>query len=121
MKQKTNAVNCITKENIQIIGAELKRRRINQSQTLVNLSGVCSISYISKIENGKIIPKMSVLRELCEEQGMSNEELETLLNIDSLIEKCIESMFWNDDGSISNIYKTVSLFDNYKTCFIIIK
>ena len=30
----------ISKENIQIIGAELKRRRINQSQTLVNLSSV---------------------------------------------------------------------------------
>ena len=118
MKQKTNAVNCITKENIQIIGAELKRRRINQSQTLVNLSGVCSISYISKIENGKIIPKMSVLRELCEEQGMSNEELDTLLNIDSLIERCIENMFWNNNKNISNIYETVNFFDNYKTSFI---
>ena len=44
----------LSKETVKIIGAELKRRRINQSQTLVNMSGICSVSYISKIENGKI-------------------------------------------------------------------
>ena len=40
----------LSKETVKIIGAELKRRRINQSQTLVNMSGICSVSYISKIE-----------------------------------------------------------------------
>ena len=118
MKQKFIENSSISKENIQIIGAELKRRRINQSKTLVNLSGVCSISYISKIENGKIIPKMNVLEELCEEQGMSKEELDTLLNVDTLIEQCIESMFWRNDENISNIYSAVNLFDNYKISFI---
>ncbi len=57
MQVVENNIQNLSKENVQIIGAELKRRRINQSQTLVNMSGICSVSYITKIENGKIIPK----------------------------------------------------------------
>lgn len=108
----------ISKENIQIIGAELKRRRINQSQTLVNLSSVCSVSYISKIENGKIIPKLNVLRDLCEEQGISQDELNTLLMVDDLIDRCIDAMFWNNRQKIMDTYNQVYLFDNYKVTLI---
>lgn len=112
-----NLVN-VSKKNIQIIGAELKRRRINQSKTLVNLSSVCSVSYISKIENGKIIPKLHVLQELCEEQGITNEELETLLRVDDLIDKCVEAMFWDEQNKIADFYNQVYLFDNYKVTLI---
>lgn len=104
----------VSKETIQIIGAELKRRRIYMSKTLVNLSSVCSISYISKIENGKIIPKYTVLRELCIEQGITEEELQTLLEVDSLIEDCLEALFWSDKTKISNIYNKIYMMDNYK-------
>ena len=108
----------LSKETVKIIGAELKRRRINQSQTLVNMSGICSVSYISKIENGKIIPKYSVLKELCEEQGITSEELDTLLNVDKLIEQTVEALFWNDRNKIGEIYSKVYTFDNYKVSFI---
>ena len=69
-------------------------------------------------QDGKFLMNPGEARVRANEMTKIASELETLLNIDSLIEKCIESMFWNDDGSISNIYKTVSLFDNYKTSFI---
>jgi hypothetical protein len=49
----------VSNELYKIIGAELKRRRRAHSKTLTNLSSVCSISYISKIENGKIIPNVA--------------------------------------------------------------
>ena len=75
---KIDDLKMVSKETMQVIGAELKRRRIYKATTLVNLSSICSISYISKIENGKIIPKLHVLQELCEEQGISKEELDTL-------------------------------------------
>lgn len=118
MEEKIIDLTKVSKESIQIIGAELKRRRVNQSRTLINLSSVCSVSYISKIENGKIIPKLHVLRELCEEQGISKEELDTLLMVDSLIQKCIESLFWNNYKKIAEIYSSVCSFDNYKVNFI---
>ena len=89
-----------------------------QAKTLVNMSGICSVSYISKIENGKIIPKYSVLKELCEEQGITSEELDTLLNVDKLIEQTVETLFWNDRNKIGEIYSKVYTFDNYKVSFI---
>ena len=118
MEEKEINLQNVSRENIQIIGAELKRRRINQSKTLVNLSSVCSVSYISKIENGKIIPKLNVLRELCEEQGISKDELNTLLTVDDLIDKCIEALFWENREKISDVYNKVYLFDNYKVTLI---
>ena len=118
MKEYILNLKNVSKETIQIIGAELKRRRIYMSKTLVNLSGVCSISYISKIENGKIIPKYSVLRELCEEQGITEEELQTLLEVDDLINACIEALFWNNKVKIANIYNKINALDNYKVNMI---
>ena len=111
-------LNNVSKETIQIIGAELKRRRKYQSKTLVNLSSICSISYISKIENGKIIPKYGVLQELCDEQGISREELNALLEVDSLIDECIEALFFNDKEKIANIYNEIYMLDNYKVNLI---
>ena len=104
----------VSKETMQVIGAELKRRRLYKSTTLVNLSSICSISYISKIENGKIMPKYNVLRELCEEQGITNEELNTLLEVDLLIDRCIEALFTNDKKVIISIYDRICMLDNYK-------
>ena len=118
MKEKMIDMQKVSKENIKIIGAELKRRRINQSKTLVNLSSVCSISYISKIENGKIVPKLHVLRELCDEHGITMEELETLLNVDKIINECIEALFWNNRQKIDDLYTQVYQFNNYKVSFI---
>ena len=108
----------VSKETVKIIGAELKRRRLYQSKTLVNLSSICSVSYISKIENGKIIPKYHVLRDLCEEHGITKEELDTLLEVDTLIEKCVEGLFWNSRDKIKEIYERIYLLDNYKVNLI---
>ena len=118
MEEKSINLQNVSKENIQIIGAELKRRRVNQSKTLVNLSSVCSVSYISKIENGKIIPKYHVLQELCDEQGITKEELDILLMVDSLIIRCVEAMFWDNREKIIESYNKISLLDNYKVNFI---
>ena len=108
----------VSKETIRIIGAELKRRRLYQSKTLVNLSSICSVSYISKIENGKIIPKYHVLRDLCEEHGITKEELDTLLEVDLLISKCVEAWFWNNREKIKEIYNRIYMLDNYKVNLI---
>ena len=108
----------VSKETIRIIGAELKRRRLYQSKTLVNLSSICSVSYISKIENGKIIPKYNVLRDLCEEHGITKEELDTLLEVDSLINNSVENLFWNNREKIKEIYDRIYMLDNYKVNLI---
>ena len=118
MEEKMLELQNVSNANIKIIGAELKRRRVTRSKTLVNSSATCSISYISKIENGKIIPKLHILMDLCEEQGLSKKELETLLKVDELIEKSVEAMFWNNKEKITEIYNEICLFDNYKVNLI---
>lgn len=41
----------INDDAYELIGAELKRRRVGQSQTLSSVAGdVCSVSYLCKVE-----------------------------------------------------------------------
>lgn len=118
MKEKEIYAYKISKENVKIIGAELKRRRKIQSKTLVTLNTNCSVSYISKIENGKIIPKVNILNDLCAEHGISKEELDKLLRVDELIEECLIALFWNNKDKITEVYNLVYSFDNYKVNLI---
>ena len=107
-------VRYISQEVAAIIGAELKRRRLACSRTLEDSDRGCSISYLSKIENGKIIPKYNVLLELCEKNGITEKELESLTNIDEKIALVIESLFWQNKTEIGKIYDDIYMFDNYK-------
>ena len=105
-------------EIMEIIGAELKRRRLQLAITLEEFECGCSVSYHSKIENGKIIPKYTILRELCEKSGITEVELEALITLDDKISSIIENLFWEKDLEISKIYETVCMFDNYKSNLI---
>ena len=117
MSEKFDLKN-ISKTSLQVIGSELKRRRLISSKTLEDSRCGCSVSYLSKIENGKITPKYNILCELCEEQGITNEELECLINIDESIKECIEYKFWDNNKKIHSIYEKILNFDNYKANFI---
>ncbi|KYD10239.1 hypothetical protein B4102_0145 [Heyndrickxia sporothermodurans] len=53
------------------IGAIIKLNRINQNLTQEELAdGIISISYLSKIENGKIEPNEEVIKLLCRKLGI---------------------------------------------------
>lgn len=107
----------VSQENVQIIGAEIKRRRLLMSKTLEK-SEYGSISYKSKIENGKIIPKFYILQELCKEYGITEEELDTLITVDEKINACIEAMFWENNNTIAKVYENINGFDNHKVNLI---
>ena len=101
-------VRYLSPEIVEIIGAELKRRRLANSITLEEFGCGCSISYHSKIENGKIIPKLSILRELCEKSGITEKELDSLITLDEKIAKVIEYIFWDNRDEIAKIYEVVT-------------
>ncbi|MBU5213862.1 helix-turn-helix domain-containing protein [Heyndrickxia sp. FSL K6-6286] len=69
------------------IGAIIKLNRINQNLTQEDLAdGIISISYLSKIENGKIEPNEEVIKLLCRKLGIQvNNQID-----DSIREKCEE-------------------------------
>ena len=50
-------------EVIKMIGAEIKRRRIQMSRNLNDYDVGCSISYLSKMERGQIVPRYSSLED----------------------------------------------------------
>ena len=108
----------LSPEIMEIIGAELKRRRLRSAKTLEEFECGCSVSYLSKIENGKIIPKYTIMQELCEKSGITDEELEALATLDEKISFAIENIFWENYSEISKIYESVCMFDNYKTNLI---
>lgn len=104
----------MSQEIVEIIGAEIKRRRLASYITLEESDCGCSVSYLSKIENGKIIPKFTVLQEICQKRGMTDKELESLVTLDDKISTLIENIFWQNHTEICKLYDSVSMFDNYK-------
>lgn len=113
-----NEMRYSSPEIMEIIGAELKRRRLQLAITLEEFECGCSVSYHSKIENGKIIPKYSILKELCEKSGITEAELDSLITLDEKIALVIENIFWEKDLEISKIYESICMFDNYKSNLI---
>lgn len=66
------------KENDNGIGSLIRKRRIALKISQETLcSGICSKSYLSKIENGSLRGKDSVLRALFERVGISTSYLDT--------------------------------------------
>jgi HTH-type transcriptional regulator, quorum sensing regulator NprR len=68
----------IQKENLKILGSIIKINRINQNMSQQALSeGICVPSYLSKIENGEVLPSLEMIRlifqELCIEYNDDND------------------------------------------------
>lgn len=105
-------------EIIAIIGAEIKRRRKLSAETLSSSNCNCSISYLSKLENGKVFPKYEMLMEICDSRGVNKEELDAMLEIDKAIKKAVIAYFNGDKQFIRQYYNKIANLDNYKVNFI---
>ena len=101
-------------EILQMIGLELKRRRIMHSKNLNDYDCDVSISYLSKIENAKIIPKFSVLKDFCAQNGIQSDELNYMLQIDDRIKRVIDAIVENNKKYIQDEFFKVKIFNNYK-------
>ena len=100
---------------LKMLGIELKRRRISTSKTLAEYSCGCSLSYLSKIENAKIIPNFMVLCDYCAQNGINEDELLSMLEIDALIDKLIYAYTFHNNDEVSQLVYQVNKFHNYKT------
>ena len=55
-----------------LIGTELKRVRMSQSQTLSSVAGdLCSVSYLCKVEKAQLKPNRYMLNEICKKLNVS--------------------------------------------------
>ncbi len=100
----------------KFIGAEIKSSRLRLSKTLDSICNVNkSISYISKIENNKIIPNESSLMELCDALYITKDELESMSKFDDCIIEALNAVYRYDIEKMMKLYKKYSSFSNVRT------
>lgn len=103
------------KEVYKIIGSEIKTKRLLLAKTLSAVSSdVCSISYLCKIENSKIIPNRIYLREICKKLEMQNSKIDALMNLKSSIATCVKAYLNNEPDKIKEKYLDGKSLINYR-------
>lgn len=106
------------KENA-LIGSEIKLRRSALSKTLDEICDrICSVSYLSKVENSDINPNPVLLEELCKRVHITKEGLQAIKNSKELFLDMLESLFFGDLKKIEETYNRVFDMKNYRAKII---
>lgn len=107
------------KDNHNEIGSEIKYRRERASLTLGELSGeICSISYLSKIENCQLAVSRHYLEEICKKLKLDDKEFGRLYSLTRYLDETIMALLNEDNLKIKTIYENVKEFKNYKSRII---
>lgn len=103
-------------QKYQYLGAEFKNSRLKLSKTLESMNNVSkSVSYISKVENNKIIPNKECLEELCDELFINKKSLNTLGSFEESLDIAIESVFFGKEEILNKLYEDYKDFTNLRT------
>lgn len=98
-----------------IVGLEIKDRRLKMSKTLEALAAnICSTSYMSKIENGKIRPNRLVMREICRKLNIDDDKIDYLLAITNKLKRIVLAFAHKEHDVINDIYQEGLGFVNYR-------
>lgn len=102
-----------------LIGAEIKRRRVSQSQTLSSIAGdVCSVSYLCKVEKNQLKPNRHMLKEICKKLNMDSPKMNLLFQMKDMIVSAAIAYCNNDFDKIARYHEKCCSFDNYKSQII---
>ena len=102
-----------SKHEYKDIGTFIKKRRkeLNITQDAV-CSGICSISYLSKIENNQISPNEFFIKEIMHKLQVDDDITNTFLHDEQYLHSLIEAYFYNDEETFSVAYKEISAIQN---------
>lgn len=109
LKNKVNKrVKNSSRNDFQDIGGYIKKKRkeLNVTQDMVS-NGICSVSYLSKIENNQIIPKEFYIKEIMEKLEVEKEFFEKDLNDSLYLSTILNGMFYLDDEIIENSFNEI--------------
>jgi len=92
----------------QDIGTLIKERRkeLNLTQETIS-NGICSISYLSKIENNQISPNEFFVREIMEKMEVEDSIYRKTLEDKNYLEKMIDHIFYNNQKLSEDIYNDI--------------
>ena len=102
-----------------IIGAELREKRIKQSKTLDStVADICSLSYLCKIERNNIIPNKKIINDVCVRLNLEETDVNVLLNLKDLVYNAAVAYLYNDKAKLDKIVNDTKAFNNYRSKII---
>ena len=102
------------KDNKKIIGSIIKLNRLNQNISQKTLSkGVCVASYLSRIENGDLIPSEEVISIIFNRLGLTfNDSKEFLEKGINRLKLFFESLHFNEFDLTNEIFNELESQEN---------
>ncbi len=93
------------KSDFQEIGSFIKKKRkeLNVTQDVIS-SGICSISYLSKIENNQIIPNKYYVKEIMEKLDVEESFYQKNLDDKLYLNNLLKGIFYLDDHLVEKTY-----------------
>lgn len=113
-----NELSAITKarnknNHFNVYSSIIKRERLLQNMTLEETAaGICSVSYLCKLENNQIEPRTEYIKFLFERLAIDYSLVKSN-DYETILREIIRCYFYEDYGKIEDIIKTIdfSLFD----------
>lgn len=85
----------------------IKNERIKRNQTLENMAkGICSVSYLSKLENNAIKPSEDYVKALLERVDVKYEDINNQ-NFDEELNTAIKFYFYQENQKIKELYEKI--------------
>ncbi len=105
IKNELIARHAKKEDSFHIVGTEIKDRRLTLSRTLSAISNnICSISYLCKIENNKIIPNKFYLKEICKKLHMQEDKVDALMGLKLTLDDVVKAYLRKDPLFIENAF-----------------
>lgn len=101
------------RSDYQEIGSFIKKKRkeLNVTQDTIS-NGICSISYLSKMENNQIIPNEYYVKEIMSKLEVSESFYQKTLDDKLYLSNMIKGIFFLDDDLVKSTFKEVEDIEN---------
>lgn len=102
-------------QETNMTGVEIRLRRSAYNITLEELAkDICSISYLSKIENSQIKPSYLALHDICQRLNIDDETIDVLVGLDKLLISTVNAYFENDSKKLERFYESGKTLENFR-------
>ena len=106
-------------DHSHVFGLEVKNRRFDLEMTLYNVSkNICSMSYLCKVENNKIVPNEYCVNEICNKLDIDNKTLKAINNVERNLLKLIKSYLYEEYEDIKIIFNESKSLKSYASDII---
>lgn len=96
------------KQDYSDIGSFIKKRRKELNVTQDEISnGICSISYLSKIENNQIVPSDFYVREIMEKLDIDHAILSKGIQDKGYVDTIIDAFFYLNDEKMEQLFEDI--------------